>query len=249
LARPTIFLDDGGVISDNAVRRVQWRRLLAEYLVPRLGGTPDAWIAANTQIIAGSFAEGGYGDHAAYVREVGALRDAAFEAAQRASDIAWLRNMCRLVGVPPPADDGDCWSLAREVSDFVCARVSAAFPDVVDAVRALHAAGFVLLTASGERSFELDGYLRALAIRDCFADQLFGADLLGVPKTGPGYYARIFARLNLAPTEALIVDDSPLAIAWATAAGARALLLDRSTAPSDPSTIESLTQLLDVISS
>ena len=42
-----IFLDDGDVMNDNAVRGPQWRELIGEFFVPRLGGTSEAWAAAN----------------------------------------------------------------------------------------------------------------------------------------------------------------------------------------------------------
>lgn len=38
-----IFIDDGGVMNDNAVRGPQWQRLIGEYLAPRLGGSGAAW--------------------------------------------------------------------------------------------------------------------------------------------------------------------------------------------------------------
>jgi hypothetical protein len=50
VSRPVMFLDDGGVINDPAVRRAQWYPLVAEFFVPRLGGTPEAWSAANQQV-------------------------------------------------------------------------------------------------------------------------------------------------------------------------------------------------------
>lgn len=43
----TIFLDDGGVMNDNERRSAEWRRLIGEFLSPRLGGTPEAWGEAN----------------------------------------------------------------------------------------------------------------------------------------------------------------------------------------------------------
>ena len=46
-SRLTIFLDDGGVINDNAVRGPQWQRLVGRFLSPRLGGEPEAWAQAN----------------------------------------------------------------------------------------------------------------------------------------------------------------------------------------------------------
>ncbi len=46
-----IFLDDGGLISDNDARGPQWRRFLGEFFPPILGGTPEQWAAANVQVM------------------------------------------------------------------------------------------------------------------------------------------------------------------------------------------------------
>jgi HAD superfamily hydrolase (TIGR01509 family) len=240
---PVIFLDDGGVISNNREREPQWRRLLAEFLVPRLGGSLEAWAAANSEVMSWSFARGGYGGPDAYHREVAHLRDDAFQTAERAHDIAWLSNMCALVGVAAPAE-AECLELARLTNEFVTHRVRAAYPDVVVAVRALHAEGVELHTASGERDFELNGYLTALEIRDCFGDRLYGVDLVRVPKVGPEFYARVFADARISPSDVLVVDDSPIAIEWARAAGASAIILDRASAAADATdTISSLAAL------
>ena len=42
-----IFIDDGGVLNDNALRGQQWPGLVAEFFAPRLGGWPKAWAEAN----------------------------------------------------------------------------------------------------------------------------------------------------------------------------------------------------------
>ena len=45
-----VFLDDGGVISDNRVRAEEWPRHVGEFLGPRLGGDADVWAAANREV-------------------------------------------------------------------------------------------------------------------------------------------------------------------------------------------------------
>ena len=51
MPRLVIFLDDGGVMNDNRLRGTQWQRMVAEFFVPKLGGTLEAWTAANYQVI------------------------------------------------------------------------------------------------------------------------------------------------------------------------------------------------------
>jgi FMN phosphatase YigB (HAD superfamily) len=63
-----------------------------------------------------------------------------------------------------------------------------------------------------------------MGVRECFG-RLYGPDLLDCFKTGPDYYARLLADAGVAPANALVVDDSPQALAWAAATGARTVLV------------------------
>ncbi|MEO8972240.1 MAG: hypothetical protein ABI406_11655 [Ktedonobacteraceae bacterium] len=47
-----------------------------------------------------------------------------------------------------------------------------------------------------------------------------GSDLLQLFKEVPEYYSRLFADLQIAPAEALIVDDSIGALSWTSELGA-----------------------------
>jgi hypothetical protein len=47
----TLFIDDGGVMNDNAKRAPEWRRLVAEFFVPILGGNREMWEEANRVVI------------------------------------------------------------------------------------------------------------------------------------------------------------------------------------------------------
>ena len=53
--RLKLFIDDGGVMNDNARRAPQFARLVGKYMPPRLGGSPEAWAAANTEVATGLF--------------------------------------------------------------------------------------------------------------------------------------------------------------------------------------------------
>jgi hypothetical protein len=53
--RPVPFIDDGGVMNDNAVRSEQWAVLLGEYFSVRVGGEPGPWAEANRTVFQGAF--------------------------------------------------------------------------------------------------------------------------------------------------------------------------------------------------
>lgn len=219
MARLVVFLDDGGVMSDNHRRAPQWQGLVGAFFAPRLGGTPTAWAEANRVVAARLLAPDAW---AARLRA--APPDyASFE---RAYQRDWLGGMTALVGVPlPPEEEG--LALARHASAWITRRVRAACPGAVAAIHALHARGYPLHTASGESSADLAGYLEGMGVRACFG-RLYGPDLLDTFKAGPEFYTRLLADAGVAPADALMVDDSPTALTWAAASGARTVLVGRA---------------------
>jgi len=234
-ARLIIFLDDGGVLNDNRARGLQWQRLVGEYFVPLLGGSAEAWSRAN-RVVANRLFEPG-----AWRKSLQAAAD--YRSFDRACQVEWLRGMCELVGIETPPEE-ECLRLARRAAAFITRRVHAAFPGVVDTIRTLHRQGYPLHTASGESSLELEGYLQAMGVRDCFG-RLYGPDLIETLKEGPEYYERIFADLGIAATEALVVDDSADALGWASQLRAATILVSSSLhrATSTNPQLESLTEL------
>lgn len=216
----TVFLDDGGVMNDNAIRGGEWQRLLGEFFPPRLGGTSSQWSEANRTILKGLW-DRHFMDQA--------LRALVGEYHQwsRNYQLDWLRTMAETVGVPAPADDEVAFDLALEAAYYVTSNCKSFFLEVPEAVTMLSAEGYSLHTASGEDSHELDGYLRSMGVREHFGT-LFGPDIVDAFKAGQAYYERAFAHTGLHPSRCVVVDDSTAALAWAAAAGAKTVLVDRA---------------------
>ena len=215
MTRPALFIDDGGVMNENARRARQWQRLVGPYFSSRLGGASQAWTAANADVAHRLSAE--------YETHFNADPRASFSKYWATYQEAWLGGMCTAVGVALPADRAAWSRLCRECEAFVTRRVRAAYPGVIQAVRRLHAAGYVLRTASGERSWELQGYLIGMGVRGCFVD-LCGADLVDTAKASQRFYERVFGHAGVAPDDALVVDDSEQALDWAADLGAQTVL-------------------------
>lgn len=237
--RPTLLLDDGGVMNDNRLRGEQWPPLVGEFFAPRLGGTPAIWAEANRSTVARILDPENW-----RVRVRGVLSDyAGFE---RAYWLDWLGEMCRAVNIARPSDEM-CIELARQAESYVIQRVRTAFPGASEAIRKLHTQGYTLHTASGESSLHLQGYLSGMGVQDCF-DKLYGADLLSTLKETPEYYERLFADAHLSPADVLIVDDSPRALAWARDLGAQTVLVSVKQATTDGVLcIGSLAELPDLL--
>lgn len=239
MSRLVIFLDDGGVMSDNSLRGLQWRRLVSEFFTPLLGGTSVAWSEAN-RIVADRLLEPD-----AWQARIHSAAD--YESFDRAYQIDWLVGMCELVGVSTPSEE-ESFLLARRAVAYITRRVHAAFPGVIETIQMLHNQGYTLHTASGECSSDLTGYLHAMGVHHCFG-RLYGPDLIDTFKEGPEYYERIFADLDISSANAVVVDDNPRAIHWATQVGARTVLVSNSPSSETGATmcISGLEELLAII--
>jgi len=231
----TIFLDDGGVISDNNLRASQWQRLVGEFFVPLLGGTSEAWKEANGIVSERLFQAD------AWDARLRAASD--YQSFDRSYQFDWLSGMCEIVGLEIPPEEA-CVELAYRATVSITCRISAAFPGVVDTIRQLSRQGYTLHTASGEPSVALSGYLSALKVVDCFG-HLYGPDLVDTFKIGTEYYKSFFADLGINPSEALVVDDSPHAVNWASQVGAQAVLVS-NTLPAEKKKIQYIKSLAEL---
>jgi len=212
-----LFVDDGGVLNDNERRAPEWRRLVGEFFAPRLGGTPDAWAAANAAVFPASWAR--------YLAHVRTATDGV-RAFLRIEDRRWLVEMCAAAGVGSPEDGEELDELVGAAQRYITRNVASAYPDAAQAIRDVARSGIAFHTASGGTSLQLDGYLRAMGLRELF-DRLYGVDLIDRFKSGPHYYAALLADSGVDPREAAVVDDAPEALGWAASCGLRTIQVAR----------------------
>ena len=243
--KPTmVFLDNGGVLHDNERSSAEWGRLIGEYLAPRLGGDPSAWGEANRIVFEDQWRrfEAWSEAHARDDHYVDFFKSAE-------ESVRWLAEMCDSVGVRSPTR-ATCIALAASTERYVRPRVRSGFDDAAPGVRALFDAGYTLATASGETSEELDHYMAALGVRECFTGRLYGPDLVQAQKASALYYQRILVDVGVEPSQALFVDDNANAIAWAAEAGARAVHMCRQgdAAPAADHVVSNLLELVDLLS-
>ena len=218
-----LFIDDGGVLNDNALRAPEWLRLIGGFMAPRLGGTAEQWARVNSE---------------EFPRVWRAIEKrlptfATYTDFQRTYSVEWMRAMCTHVGVELLSDDAAV-AFHAELTRYVDERANAAVPGSADAVLALHKAGYTLYTASGEPSWEMEVITQKMGIRHAFV-RLYGADLVDRMKNGPAYYERVFDDAGVPAASALVIDSEAECCEWARAAGAQALWVDpkgRGDAPS-----------------
>jgi FMN phosphatase YigB (HAD superfamily) len=221
-----IFLDAAGVLLDTDVMPAQWQRLVGEFFAPRLGGDPAAWGPANAWAAERLWAR---------YRDPGGTPNETHMRLRR----LWLREMCERVGVATPRDSA---GLVLEAHAWICERVIAPQVGAVEAARALKAAGHRLFTSTGQPSWEIAGYLRALGVRELFEEPTYGSDLVDRWKTSSAFYTRILQDAQVQASAAVTVDDSPRCTALARRAGLRTFLISPN-AHAPEETIPSLATL------
>ncbi len=231
-----IFLDDGGVISDNHVRGEQWRALVAKYFAPILGGEHEAWEHANWQTITAIL------EHNPWQHRLQATPD--YDAFERAYFTHWLDSMCRIVGVPVPSHERSI-ELGRAATAWIIPQIHASYPGAAEAIRTLHSQGYSLYTASGESSSDLRGYFAGIGVLDCF-QRLYGPDLVQTFKARPDFYTHILADAGIDPSDALALDNNPHAAAWASQAGVRCILVGAHQTEKPPDLPASIPALADL---
>jgi len=135
--------------------------------------------------------------------------------------------MCDEVGRPrPPSAQAD--RIANGAHEYVRRRVDIRAPRIVERLRDLNKLGLKLHVASGDQHADLVGYLETMGTRELF-DRVCGSDLINVWKASPAYYRAILADTRTDAANAIVIDNSPTAIAWAAESGLRAVLAQRRT--------------------
>ena len=226
-----LFLDDGGVLNDNALRAPEWLRLIGEFMPARMGGSPEQWATANKALFPAIWR-----DLQKRLHEFESYREF-----QRVLAVNWMTAMCAKVGVVATSDD-DAVVTYNELSAYVAERAVSAIAGAADAVRDLHGAGYTVYTASGTTSWELHGILGRMGIGEVFSG-LYGPDVVDQVKYGAAFYEKVFADAGVAPDTAAVIESDDECCRWACEAGASAVWIDPD-GRGDAATLASLVRQL-----
>jgi HAD superfamily hydrolase (TIGR01509 family) len=95
-------------------------------------------------------------------------------------------------------------------------------PGAVELVGRLRAAGLPVAVASNSPRSHLLAGLRRVGLTECF-DAVLGVDDVANPKPAPDLYVDACKALQVAPGDAVALEDSPTGVAAARAAGLRVI--------------------------
>ena len=206
-----LFIDNGGVLTDNGSRSTHYRRLVGEYFAPRYGGAQAVWEEANANTFLPAWSR--FLDRVAnWTGERDLSRDVWLYHAD------WLRILFAAAGVPTPENDDACAEIGHASERWINPQIVTLFPGVEETVSSL-ASGYRLFTASDGFSGPLSETLAPIAHH---FERLYGPDLVNVPKSsGRRYYDAVFAHAAIDPARALVLDDNVPNLIAARESGAR----------------------------
>jgi HAD superfamily hydrolase (TIGR01509 family) len=217
-----LFIDNGGVLTDNAQRSVHYRRLVGAYFAPRYGGARVDWEGANA-----NSASPAWQRFVARLSDWDDSKDVVRAMWQYHAD--WLRLLFAAKGLTPPVDDDACAALGHAAERWINPQIITLFPGVEDVIVSL-SSRFRLFTASDGFSASL---AETLAPITASFERLYGPDLVNIPKSaGRRYYEAIFRHAGVDPSRALVLDDNLPNVLAATEAGAQAVLVGNQPDPS-----------------
>jgi FMN phosphatase YigB (HAD superfamily) len=206
-----IFLDFDDTLSEQIPFNLQFCRAIGDFVAAIYGGDPEDWAQSAIDMMVALEAD--------YL--------ARFRADPTNGYCGWLEStraratelLFAGMNIETPAT---AVALSIRIQAEALAHCNALFPSAHEAVTELRTQGFDVHMASGNESAHLSAALRAVGL-EASIGHFFGPDLIDCAKEGPEFYRRIFQRLNLPAERALIVDNDPVAIGWAVAAGASAI--------------------------
>jgi FMN phosphatase YigB (HAD superfamily) len=192
----SIFLDDGGVINDNKLRGPQWWKLIAEFFIPRYGKTYEEWKEANLFFLDKEIK---YWDDILDKNELIDMPKFIEE-----YNVRWATIMFEYLEIPIPSRE-DCIKISIEASDWIMPKVKSAFEGMNEVVRYL-GKHFDLFTSSGASYRTLTTFFKAQGIETSFK-KILGSDTIGVFKSHPSYFDRLFSISGVNPKNSIVIDD------------------------------------------
>lgn len=231
-----VFLDFDGTLSNPVLLRKQYLAEIATILSRDFGGESALWEdAASTALdwIATDYQQRFSGNPLAGYN---IWHPTAIESS--------IVQMFTSLSVPIPPSP---LQLAQETQFNALLACDAAYSDAQNVLMHLFETDWRVQMASGNSSEYLMAALMGAGL-ESYTESKFGPDLVDCAKEGIEYYEAIFTACNIDPKDAIVVDDYPTALGWASAIGAKTIhaRIDPVHLFESPLNVPVLTQLRDL---
>lgn len=232
-----IFFDLYGTLVDSARMKPCYAAALGRIMAARFGGAPEAWAAANAQIVA---------DWDSYYADLDLSGDHGIEDMWE-GEYRVTRALFRLTGTPEP-EQPVITALSRELPGLVSASCDALFPEVQAVLHALRGRGLSLGVASHALQGQARGALAAGGLLHLFSAPIWGVDAAEQFDKDADFYRKLARAARADPSACLVVDDTPAPLGAAREAGmGTAHVLRGRPAASDHPGVDDLRGLLDLL--
>jgi HAD superfamily hydrolase (TIGR01509 family) len=213
-----LLFDLGGVLIDTARLHPCYSESVGQAMAARYGGSVERWRCACDQLLH---------DWDSYYADLNLESD-------EGMDDLWeglfrtARGLFRLAEAPEPSHEA-LTVLARELPALAVRPCPALYPDVIEVLQRLSAAGFTLGVASHAIKAQARALLAAGGIDGLCGGWIVAPDTVERFQKDARFYTAGAALAEVSPALCLVVDDDPMAAAGARAAGMSTLCLARST--------------------
>jgi FMN phosphatase YigB (HAD superfamily) len=208
-----LFFDFDDTLSDFRLLGAQYVENLAAILSSEMGGRPEHWRAAIPSSLEATVGR--------YL--------AAFQGNPLGGYNTWLESeRARVVEdvFLRMGMDGPTGIAARELSVVLqergLRRCNALYEHADEVLRGLAESGIPLYFASSQESRYLRAAMTGAPSYHHFRE-FYGPDLIDCAKEGPEYYRRVFGAVGIRPQQAIVIDDQPICLGWASEVGARVI--------------------------
>ncbi|MFV2014488.1 MAG: HAD family hydrolase [Candidatus Heimdallarchaeota archaeon] len=156
--------------------------------------------------------------------------------------------MFEYLNIPVP-EMKECIKISREASDWIIPQVKSVYDGMKEIILKL-SKHFELYTSSGTDYRTLKAYYKSQGIDHCFK-KLYGSDLVGIFKSHPDYFNRIFKDSGVDPNKAIVIDDKEKVLDLIDGFGAKCVVSNLSGAAINTGNypvFNNLSELLNIIS-
>jgi phosphoglycolate phosphatase-like HAD superfamily hydrolase len=232
-----IFFDMYGTLADSARMKPCYSAALGRIMAARFGCSPDAWAAANAQIVA---------DWDSYYADLNLSGDHGIEDLWE-GEYRVTRALFRLTATPEP-EKSVITALSRELPGLASAACDALFPEVKAVLYELHERGLTLGIASHALETQARGVLEAGGVLDLFTGPIWGVDAAEQFEKDINFYRKLALTAHADPTTCLVVDDLVAPLWAAREAGMQTVHVRRGKVPADGHrSFDDLRDLLNVV--